>query len=127
LFQNARELKEVIDFLKMNLKIHDETFQGKGEVEDILNNMGFVSTITKEEAGKDYYRQEALNIYKICEETLFKQFGGMVSLLDLYYFYNRKRQTCLISPEEILKACKQFEKLGLGARIIEYPNNVKMI
>ena len=52
--------------------------------------MGFVSTITKEEAGKDYYKQEAANIYKICDEVLFKQFGGMVPLLDLYYFYNKK-------------------------------------
>ena len=89
--------------------------------------MGFVSTITKHEAGKDYYNQEAANIYKVCEESLFKQFGGMVSLVDLYYFYNKKRQTCLISPEELIKACKQFERLGLGARIVDYPNNVKMV
>lgn len=51
----------------------------------------------------------------------------MVPLLDLYYLYNKKRQTCLISPEELIKACQQFEKMGLGARIVEYPNNVKMI
>ena len=89
--------------------------------------MGFVSTITKEEAGKDYYKQEATNIYKICDEVLFKQFGGMVPLLDLYYFYNKKRQTCLISPEELMKACRQFERMGLGARIVEYPNNVRMV
>lgn len=32
LFQNASELKEVIVYLKDNLKVHDETFQQKGEV-----------------------------------------------------------------------------------------------
>jgi hypothetical protein len=57
LFQNARELKEVIGFLKESLKMRDEAFRDQGEVEKILDDMGFVSTITKEEAGKDYYKQ----------------------------------------------------------------------
>lgn len=127
LFQNARELKEVIGFLKDSLKVRDESFQNTGEVQQILDEMGFVSTITKEEAGKDYYKQEARNIFQICHEVLFRQWGGMVSLLDLYYFYNKKRQTCLISPEELLKACEQMPALGLNARVVAYSNNCRML
>lgn len=48
-------------------------------------------------------------------------------MLDLYYYYNKKRQTCLISPEELLKACRKMEGLGLKARIVDYPNNVRML
>jgi len=29
---------------------------------------------------------------------LFKKYGGIVSLLDLFYFYNMKRQLQLVSP-----------------------------
>ncbi len=47
LFQNARELKEVSNFLKDSLKIHDESFKDQ-EIDKILGDMGFVSTIVKE-------------------------------------------------------------------------------
>lgn len=51
----------------------------------------------------------------------------MVPLLDLFYFYNKKRQIELISPEQLLEACRLFEKLGYKARLVSYPNNIKMI
>jgi hypothetical protein len=60
--------------------------------------MGFVSVIEKEETGKDFYRQLAKDLYNVCEQSLFKNFGGVVALLDLYYFYNKKRQLNLLSP-----------------------------
>jgi hypothetical protein len=60
--------------------------------------MGFVSVIDKNEAGKDFYVQLAKDLFNACENGLFKNFGGMVSLLDLFYFYNKKRQMSLISP-----------------------------
>ena len=51
----------------------------------------------------------------------------MVALLDLYYFYNKKRQLNLLAPEEMLKACQLFHSLGLNARIQYYPNNIILI
>ena len=50
-----------------------------------------------------------------------------MSLLDLYYFYNKKRQFNLLSPEEMLKACELFPKLGYNAKIVRYPNNIILI
>jgi hypothetical protein len=38
-----------------------------------------------------------------------------------------KRQMQLISPEELLEACEQFEKFGLAAKVVKYPNNIKMV
>jgi len=61
--------------------------------------MGFVSVIEKEDVGKDFHRQLAKDLYNVCETTLFKNFGGMIALLDLYYFYNKKRQLNLLAPE----------------------------
>jgi hypothetical protein len=51
----------------------------------------------------------------------------MVALLDLFYFYNKKRQLNLLSPEEVLKACELFETLGLKAKIVRYPNNIVLV
>ena len=58
---------------------------------------------------------------------MFKNFGGVVALLDLYYFYNKKRQLNLLSPEEMLKACELFPKLGYKAKVVRYPNNIILV
>jgi hypothetical protein len=75
------------------------------EVNKILKDMGFVSVISKDESGQNFYRDLAKDLYQVCQNALFKNFGGMVSLLDLFYFYNKKRQLNLLAPEEVLKAC----------------------
>lgn len=109
------------------MKLYDESLQQKTEIEGILNDIGFVSSVTKEEAGKDYYKEEAKRIFEICSTILFSKFGGMVPLLDLFYLYNKKRQTCLISPDELIKACSEMERMGLGARLVTYKGNIKML
>lgn len=40
----------------------------------------------------------------MCSE-LFPKMGGMVSMIDAYYYFNKKRAISLVSPDEILKAC----------------------
>jgi virulence-associated protein VapD len=69
------------------------------EVHKILKDMGFVSVISRDEAGKDYERQLARDLFQVCQGSLFKNYGGVVALLDLFYFYNKKRQLNLLSPE----------------------------
>ena len=124
LFGNLREIKKIMNSMKSS------TGQSDGdnpEVNKILKDMGFVSVIEKDEAGKDFYRKLAKDLYHVCEQSLFKSFGGVVALLDLYYFYNKKRQMNLLSPEEMLKACEMFEKCGLNAKLVRYPNNIILV
>lgn len=78
------------------------------EIHKILKDMGFVSVIQKDQTGKSFYKQLAQDLYQVCVNSLFKNYGGIVSLVDLYYFYNKKRQLNLLSPEEIVKACELF-------------------
>ena len=62
------------------------------EVNQILKDIGFVSVVSKEDLGRDFLRHLSQDLYSICVNTLFKKYGGMVALLDLFYFYNMKRQ-----------------------------------
>jgi hypothetical protein len=94
LFGNLREIKDTMNEMK---KISN--FGDNSEVNQILKDIGFVSAISREEAGSDYIRQLANDLFSICSTTLFKKYGGVVSLLDLFYFYNMKRQTQLVSPQ----------------------------
>jgi hypothetical protein len=72
------------------------------EVNRILKDIGFVAVVSKDEAGSNFTKHLAADLYNICATTLFKKFGGMVPLLDLFYFYNKKRQIELLSPGELL-------------------------
>lgn len=95
LFGNLKEIKRIMNSMK------DSSGQNDGdnpEVNKILKDMGFVSVISKDEAGKDYYRQLSRDLFQVCQGSLFKNYGGMVALLDLFYFYNKKRQLNLLSP-----------------------------
>jgi len=57
---------------------------------------------------------------------LLPKIGGIITLVDLFYFVNKKRQMNLVNPSEILEACSRFGPLGLGAKIVEY-NNIKVV
>lgn len=99
LFANLREIKEAMKDIRA---VSDGSEGQNSQVNKILKDIGFVSVISKEEAGRDYIRNLAQDVYGICANTLFKKYGGIVSLLDLFYFYNMKRQMQLVSPEELL-------------------------
>jgi ESCRT-II complex subunit VPS36 len=97
------------------------------EVNKILKDIGFVNVVSKDEAGRDFIKHLANDLFQICQNTLFGNFGGMVPLLDLFYFYNKKRQMELVSPDELYQACQQFQNFGYKAKLVEYPNNIKMV
>ena len=124
LFGNLKEIKKVMGSMK---EMSGQADGDNPEVNKILQDMGFVSVISRDEAGKDYFRQLARDLFQVCQGSLFKNYGGMVALLDLFYFYNKKRQLNLLSPEEVLKACELFQSLGLQARLVRYPNNIILV
>jgi hypothetical protein len=33
----------------------------------------------------------------------------------------------LVSPDELYQACQQFQNFGYKAKLVEYPNNIKMV
>lgn len=102
LFGNLREIKKVMNSMK---EVSGQTDGDNPEVNKILKDMGFVSVISRDEAGNDYYRQLARDLFQVCQSSLFKNYGGVVALLDLFYFYNKKRTLNLLSPQEVLTAC----------------------
>jgi hypothetical protein len=63
LFGNLREIKKIMNDMKTS------TGQSDGdnpEVNKILKDMGFVSVIEKEDAGKDFHKQLARDLYNVC-------------------------------------------------------------
>lgn len=52
--------------------------------------------------------------------------GGIISLLDIYYYFNKKRSLSLLSPEEIITACSCFNEIKFPAKIVVY-DGIKVI
>ncbi|XP_049850317.1 vacuolar protein-sorting-associated protein 36-like [Schistocerca gregaria] len=50
-----------------------------------------------------------------------------ITLTDLYCLLNRARGTALVSPDELLEACKRLKKLNLRASLIEMTGNLMAI
>lgn len=53
--------------------------------------------------------------------------SGFASLPDLYCAYNRARGTDLISPEDLMQACRLMQALSLPFRLKEFPSGVKVL
>ena len=104
----------------------------KREFDNMLQNLGIVSPITKEAAGSEYHNLLARQLSDFLLKILEKN-GGMMSLTDIYCIFNRARGSEMVSPDDLLMASKQMTRLGLpmklkkftktGVLVIELNNN----
>ena len=83
----------------------DETVQFKS----YLLSLGISDPVTRDThgSGSKYYRELAKEIHNILIEPL-KDSGGMMTLTDAFCRVNRARGLELVSPEDLLNACKSF-------------------
>ena len=83
----------------------DETVKFKS----YLMSLGISDPVTRDGAGSDqtYYLELAKEIYQILQAPL-NESGGIMTLTDAFCRINRARGMELISPEDLLNACKTF-------------------
>ncbi|KRX06545.1 hypothetical protein PPERSA_10403 [Pseudocohnilembus persalinus] len=123
LIKHANELKEITEYIKTHTSVYKE--QNNTEVDHILEGIGLFNIITKDQAGKDFINQLSRQIYNEVVENLFRIYGDIVPMMEVFYFYNKRRGGLnLISVREFYQACKNFENLPeIQAKIAVYENN----
>jgi ESCRT-II complex subunit VPS36 len=102
---------------------------GTGEGEDITSvmiSLGIVSPVTKESAGSTYYTQLARQFYDFINPLIQKE-GGVMMIVDAYCLFNRARGTELISPEDLVAACQELERLRLPMARRKLPSGVVVL
>ena len=79
-------------------------------------NMGLVDNpVTKETSGSSYHTDLAREISKTLTPTIVAS-GGIMTLADVFCRLNRARGIAgLVSPDDLLNACKQMNKSGVGS------------
>ncbi|KAJ5067590.1 vacuolar protein-sorting-associated protein [Anaeramoeba ignava] len=128
LMKNAQKMVNIAE--KFAYALHKgETDGGKQETDEfnsILIEIGMVDPVTKETSGDIYYDELSRQVASFLEKVLPKT-GGMISLADAYCLFNRARGTELISPDDLLKACQLFQKLGASMDLRKFDSGVIVI
>ncbi|XP_013207501.1 vacuolar protein-sorting-associated protein 36 [Microtus ochrogaster] len=93
-----------------------------------LLSMGIANPVTRETygSGTQYHMQLAKQLAGILQAPLEER-GGIMSLTEVYCLVNRARGMELLSPEDLVNACKMLEALKLPVRLRVFDSGVMVI
>lgn len=133
LMTNAQEVVRLAETYGDVLARDSENSQGEAseKFNCVLHELGMVSPVTKETAGTAYHTQLSRQLAGFMLDYWDKQASRDTAirlqplsiLTDVYCMYNRARGTDLISPDDLLVACKLFPKLNLPLHLKEFPES----
>uniref|UniRef100_A0A8C5A9T8 Vacuolar protein-sorting-associated protein 36 n=1 Tax=Gadus morhua TaxID=8049 RepID=A0A8C5A9T8_GADMO len=102
----------------------DETIRFKS----YLLSMGIANPVTREThgSGTNYHMQLAKQLGDMLLAPLEER-GGMMALTEVYCLVNRARGMELLSPEDLVNACKMFESMQLPLRLRVFDSGVMVV
>ncbi|XP_032133195.1 vacuolar protein-sorting-associated protein 36 isoform X3 [Sapajus apella] len=126
----AKEMVELSKSIANKIKdkqgdiTEDETIRFKS----YLLSMGIANPVTRETygSGTQYHMQLAKQLAGILQAPLEER-GGIMSLTEVYCLVNRARGMELLSPEDLVNACKMLEALKLPLRLRVFDSGVMVI
>jgi len=110
LIEKAKDVVQVIE--RFSEKGGSNNADEEDQFAKIVQSLGVASPVTRELAGNAFHEALAREIVDILS-ALVNRLGSVITLTDVYCLVNRARGTELCSPEDILKASKLMEGLGL--------------
>lgn len=102
----------------------DETIQFKA----YLLSVGIANPVTREThgSGSAYHKELSKQLSTFLEKPL-QETGGMMTLADVYCRFNRARGLELVSPDDLVNACRLFEALSLPLRMRVFASGVLVV
>lgn len=130
LMEKAKEMVELSKSIANKIKdkqgdiTEDETIRFKS----YLLSMGIANPVTREThgSGTHYHMQLAKQLGDILLGPLEER-GGMMALTEVYCLVNRARGMELLSPEDMVNACKLLESLKLPLRLRVFDSGVMVV
>ena len=129
LMEEAKNMVQLIErYTATNNKTETSTTTANNKFETILDHMGIANPVTKETSGSLYMQELSRQLADFVIGLLSVQSsGGMMQLVEIYCAFNRARGTELITPEELLKACKLFHTFKLPLRLARFESGVLVV
>lgn len=90
--------------------------------------MGIDDPVTRDgyKSDNQYYESLAKQISNIIAEPI-SDVGGMMALTDVFCRVNRARGLELLSPEDLLNACRMMDSLNLPLKLYQFDSGVKVL
>ncbi|XP_027503696.1 vacuolar protein-sorting-associated protein 36 isoform X2 [Corapipo altera] len=131
--KNISEAKEMVELSK---SIANKIKEKQGDITEdetirfksYLLSMGIANPVTRETygSGTQYHMQLAKQLARMLQTPLEER-GGIMSLTEVYCLVNRARGLELLSPEDLVNACKMLESLKLPIRLRIFDSGVMVI
>lgn len=113
------ELRNDKDFL-------EATKESNGD--KILADLGVIEVVTKDDKSKtDFYKAVARQLDSFFAGSIQTKFGGAISLIDVFLYYNRARGADLITADDLLHALRQLPNIDSSLELKENPSGIKVI
>jgi len=133
-----RQAKEVVTmvqryagYMAEQSSFSDGTISENGEINEmneILQEIGIISPVTRYTAGKLYHKELARQIADILlRENRLKRMGGMITLPDAYCLLNKARGTEPVSPDDLYNASKIIDTLNIGITLKSFDTGVLVL
>lgn len=102
----------------------DETVRFKS----YLMSLGIDDPVTRDSYKSDnqYYKSLAKQICDFMQQHV-EDVGGMMAMTDVFCRLNRARGLELLSPEDVLNACKLMDRLGLPLKLYQFNSGVMVL
>lgn len=90
--------------------------------------LGIDDPVTRDshKSENQYYRSLAKEICDFLQIPI-SEVGGMMTLADVYCRVNRARCLELVSPEDLLNACKIMDSLDLPLKLYQFSSGVMVL
>lgn len=124
------------DMVRLSQNISTKIRERQGEITEdetvrfkaYLMSLGIDDPVTRDSYKSDnqYYISLANEICDILT-TPVSEVGGMMALADAYCRVNRARGLELLSPEDLLNACRLMEKFDLPLKLYSFESGVMVL
>ncbi|XP_072170830.1 vacuolar protein-sorting-associated protein 36-like [Diadema setosum] len=125
--------KEMVDLTKV---IANKIKEKQGDITDdetvkfksYLLSLGIANPVTREThgSGLKYHEELARQLADVLTAPV-EENGGMMAITDVYCRINRARGMELLSPDDLIDACQQFERLRLPLRLRKFTSGVMVL
>ena len=126
LINKAKEMVQlsvtITDKLKSSSKHAEDADDSElSTFKSCLLNMGIINNpVTKDSSGSKYHKHLAKEVHEALESKI-RELGGIMLLSNAYCLLNRARGMAgLISPEDLLNACKELNRMNLNVKYLVY-------
>mmetsp|Transcript_17257 Transcript_17257/g.43384 ORF Transcript_17257/g.43384 Transcript_17257/m.43384 type:complete len:486 (+) Transcript_17257:106-1563(+) len=106
--------------------IAGEDGEAQMAMEEELIDLGIVSPVTKDTAGRSYHKELSRQLSDFLAKPV-ERAGGMLTMQEVYCLFNRARGTELVSPDDLTQAVNLFAAIRSPLRLRVFDSGVKVV